>query len=172
MANRNSPSGFVPVRHSAGGEIRTESVDLKSTNSEIGIGDPLALDSSGTYDLWASGAIAGFAAEYKAANAGSGATILAYTDPQIVYSAQTDDGTGTLTAQTGQNLNATIVTGTVSNRRSIAEIDESSGNTTATLPLKVLGLSKAVGNAYGEFNRLDVIINNHVRKGGTGTAGV
>ena len=170
MANRDNPNGFTPIRHINGGEIRTEAVKLNATNTIIGVGDPLVRDSAGTWNVWASGAVSGVAAQ--SASASSGSEIAAYTDPGIVYEAQTDDGTGTLTAQTGLNLNATIVTGTPANGRSIMEIDESSGNTTATLPLKVIGLSKRNGNAFGEFNRLEVVLNNHDLKGGTGTAGV
>lgn len=172
MANRDGPNGFTPVRHNTGGEIRCEQVPLLATNAAIGIGDPLMLEAAGGYDAWTSGAIAGIAAEAKSASVGADQTILAYVDPEIIYTAQTDDGTGTLTALTGVNLNATALAGTPANGRSTAEIDETSGATgNATLPLKILGLAKTVGNVFGEFNRLEVLINNNDRKGGTGTVG-
>lgn len=174
MANRNNPNGFTPVAHASGGEIRTEKVSITASNTVIGVGDPLMQVNDGTLNKWSSGAVAGIAAESKAANGGG--SIQAYVDPNIIFEAQTDDGvtagTTGLTNSSGVNLNATIIAGTASNGRSTSEIDESSGATTATLPLKILGLSARVGNAYGEFNRLLVQINNHVRKGGTGTDGL
>lgn len=169
MANRDNPHGFI-IRYSPTGEVRGEPVILAAANAIIGFGDLLAQTSSGTYDRWASGAVAGVAMQEAAAS--SGATILACLDPNIVLSAQTDNGTGTLTSQTGVNLNATVVVGAATNGISRMEIDESSGNTTADLPLKIVGLDPMVGNAFGEFNQLLCIINNHVRKGGTGTAGI
>lgn len=171
MANRDNPTGFVPVRHLTGGEIRTEAVLLAAANAAIGIGDLLVRTSAGVWDRWASGAVSGVAAQSSSASSG-GVEIAAYIDPNIVFAAQTDNGTGTLTAQTGLNLNATAIAGTPVNGRSIYEIDESSGATTIDLPLKVIGLSKQVGNAFGQFNRLEVVINNHDLKGGTGTVGL
>ncbi len=171
MANRDNPNGFTPVRHLTGGEIRTEAVLLAAANAAIGVGDLLVRTAAGVWDRWASGAASGVAAASSAASSG-GVEIAAYIDPNIVYAAQVDDGTGTLTAQTGINLNATAVAGTPVNGRSIYEIDESSGATTIDLPLKVVRLSKQVGNGFGAFNRLEVVINNHDLKGGTGTLGV
>lgn len=170
MANRNNPHGFI-IRYSPCGEVRGEPVLLDSANAVIGVGDLLAQTSAGVYDRWSSGAVGGVAMASSSASSG-GATILACLDPNIVLSAQTDDGTGTLTSQTGVNLNATVVVGNAVNGVSIMEIDESSGATTADLPLKIIGLDSQVGNAFGEFNQLLCVINNHVRKGGTGTVGI
>lgn len=62
-------------------------------------------------------------------------------------------------------------------------LDFATINTTATLSLKILGLVPTINpnNIYfvqsaipfsGQFNNVVVVINNHVLKGGTGTAGV
>lgn len=169
MANRNNPHGFI-IRYSPCGEVRGEPVILAAANAVIGVGDLLAQTAAGLYDRWAAGAVAGVA--MASASASSGATILACLDPNIVISGQTDDGTGTLTSQTGVNLNATVVVGNAVNGVSIMEIDETSGAVTADLPLKVIGLDPQVGNSFGEFNQLLCVINNHVRKGGTGTVGI
>lgn len=170
MANRDNPHGFI-IRYNPTGEVRGEQVLLAAANAIIGVGDPLQQTSDGVYDRWSSGRIDGFAMQAAAASSG-GVTILACLDPNVVVSAQTDNGTGTLTSQTGINLNADIVIGNAVNGISIAEIDESSGATTATLPLKIIGLDPALDNAFGQFNRLLCIANNHSRKGGTGTAGI
>jgi len=162
MANRNSPMGLVARYHRAGGCIRTEKVTLSAANSIIGRGDPLVMVNDGLYDLWSSGRIDAVAAEPSAAS--SGASIQAYRDPMIVYSCQTDDGTGTGTVQTAINLNATLVAAAPSNGVSRFEIDETSVDTTATLP--------APNNALGEFNELFVSLNNTGEMAGTGTLGI
>lgn len=171
MANRDNAKGAVPRKHLSGGEIRAEHVALAAANTAVGVGTALAVTSAGVYDIWSSGAIAGFAAEAKAAN--SGGTIKAYIDPNIVYSAQTDNGTGVGTAQTAVNLNTTIVNNaTVTNGTSRGELDESAFDTTATLPIKILKLYPSPDNAFGEFNEFLFVLNNTNLKGGTGTAGV
>jgi len=160
----DAPYGFKPVRHLTGGEIRTESLTLTAANAIIGKGDLLSIAADGTVDRAAAAdtTIVGVAAAPAAAS--DGTTILAYIDPNIVYRAQTDDGTGTLTAQTGINLNADFVVANATSGISRMEIDENTGATTATLPLKVLGLYNSPSNAFGEFNELEVIINNHIHK--------
>lgn len=169
MANTNSPNGFKP--YLTGRKVQVTYYDLSASNSAIGVGDPIDYENDGTVDrAAASAALVGIAAEPKAANAGG--SIAVWDDPDQLFVAQTDDGTGTATAKTCQNLNANFVAGTPSNGRSIAEIDESSAATTPALPFKIIRLSDEVGNAFGEFNRLVVRINNHKAKGGTGTLGI
>lgn len=176
MANSNVPNGFKPYGspHGGGGQPVVTEHALLSTNAAIGVGDPVKVAAGGVDRAAASDALCGIAAESKAASAGG--TIKIWSDPQQEFVAQTDDGTGTATALAAIGLNADIVAGTPSNGRSIAEIDESSANTTATLPLKLLRLSDEyqgnVRNAFGEFNRLVVKINNHQFGSHTGTAGV
>jgi len=171
MANRDNPSGFTPRYHLTGGEIRTEQIGLAAANTIIGVGDPLLQTNAGLWDrAAASDVVSAIAAQAAAASAGG--TILAYRDPNIVFSAQTDDGTGTATAQTAVNLNINFIIGNATNGRSIAELDETSADTTATLPFKIRERYLAIDNAYGEFNQLLVTINNHKDKGGTGTVGL
>jgi len=177
MANRNNPSGFLPVNlpTGGGGQPVVEEFDLASANSEIGVGTPVTWASGVIDRAAATNALAGIAAEYKAASAGG--KIAVWSDPNQRFVAQTDDGTGVLTALAGIGLNASFIGTGVTNRRSTAEIDESSGLDTATLELKVLKLSpeysgsRGAKNAYGEFNRLIVKINNHQFGSSTGTAG-
>ena len=171
MANRNNPHGFKARFHTTGGEIRPVQVKLVAANAEIFPGDVLEQADTGEYDIAeAADVIGAISAEYSAAS--SGASILAYIDPYIAFSAQCDDGTGTASAQTCVGLNADFVATAGSGGHSNMEIDESSANTTATLPWKIIGLYQEVGNAFGEFNQLVVVPNNHKMKGGTGTLGV
>lgn len=172
MANTNNPSGFVPYISPNGGsgKAKITYLPLAAANALIGVGDPLEIDAGGVDKAEASDALCGIAAEPKAAS--SGGTIAVWADPNQLFVAQTDDGTGDLTAAADMRKNCNFVAGTASNGRSIAEIDENSGDTTATLPFKVIRLSDEIGNAHGEFNRLVVKINNHQFGTGTGTAGL
>lgn len=174
MPNRDGPRGFTPRFHLTGGEIRPERVRLTAANALIGVGDPLVLTNDGRMDRAAAGnAVAAVAAAPAAAS--SAAEIPAYVDPNIVYSAQTDNGTGVATAETAINTNINFVIGNAVNGRSIAELDQDSaaaGGGSETLPFKVRGLFQSPDNEFGEFNELLVTINNSPFKGGTGTAGV
>lgn len=170
MANVNNPHGFLPVRSVGGGigQPKISYLDLLVTNAAIGIGDPVTLSSGDVDRAAASTALCGIAAESKSAN--TGGKIAVWADPLQCFEGQTDDGTGTGTTQLlTSGANANIVAGAPSNGRSIAEIDESTVLTTATLPLKIISLYKDPKNAYGEFNRLVVKINNHQFGTGTGT---
>lgn len=175
MANVDNPSGFMPYvsPSGGGGQAYIEYLDLSSSNSLIGKGDPVKSVSGVVDKASAADALCGIAAEAKAAN--SGGKIAVWCDPNQRFVAQCDDTTGVLTALAGIQLNADFVTGTAVNGISIAEIDESSGATTATLPFKVLRLSEEMNgrqaNAFGQFNRLVVKINNHQFGSHTGTAG-
>jgi hypothetical protein len=171
MANKDMPNGFLPYLSPADGRPKIHYYDLLTTNDAIGRGDPIVMHSDGFVNrAAASDVLVGIAAEPKAAN--SGGKLAIWDDPMQEFVAQTDNGTGTATAQTCMNLNVNFVAGAPSSGRSIAEIDESSATTTATLPLRIVRLSEELNNALGEFNRLVVRINAHKAKGGTGTVGV
>ena len=172
MANKDNPSGFVPyIGLGSKGKVELVYLPLLATNTIIGKGDPLTLAAGGANRAAASAALCGIAAEAKAASCGD-ATIAVWADPNQLFVAQTDDGTGDTTAATAVRKNVNFVAGNAVNGLSIAEIDEDTGNTTATLPMKLIRLSDEVGNAYGEFNRMVVKINNHQFGSHTGTAGV
>ena len=171
MPNRDGPRGFIPRFHLFGSTIKVEHVTLAAANAAVGVGDPLVEGTDGRMDRAAAGdPIGGIAA--AAAAASSAATIPVYRDPGIVFSAQTDDGTGVATAETAINLNINFIAGAPSGGRSISELDESSATTTATLPFKIRGRWLSPDNAFGEFNELLVTVNNHKDKGGTGTVGL
>ena len=173
MANVNAPHGFAPVRSLDGsGHAHVTYMNLAAANSAIGRGDPVTITGGYVDAAAASAALCGIAAEPKGASS-SDTFIAVWADPAQFFEAQTDDGTGVLTAVTGIGLNADFIASAALSAAglSTAEVDESSGNTTATLPFKVISLQKDPKNAYGEFNRLVVKINNHQMQGHTGTAG-
>jgi len=169
MANVDSPNGLKAVSTLSGGNIRLQYVTFSSTNSAIGYGSPLTLLADGTYDAWSNGlSFDGVSGFQLAAN--TGGTGPAYVDPNIIYSVQTDNGAGTLTAQTAIGLNANLIAGSVSSfGASTAELDESSGAAGAgsdSLPVHVIGLDTTYGNEFGEFNRLLVVTNTSRLKAG------
>lgn len=171
MANVNNPSGFLPYMNpnsACGGQAKKTYLNLSATNSVIYKGSPVKI-SSGDVNIAAAGdAICGIAAEYKAAN--TGGLIAVFADPDQLFVAQTDDGTGTLTAATDCMKNVNHIGTSGSNFRSTAEIDESTADTTATKTFKAFRLSDDANNAYGEFNRWVVKINNHQLGASTGTS--
>ena len=176
MANADGPHGFRPVRALDGCCISTQRFAVTAANGAIGIGDLVVIDSTGLITgrsaaSPAAGTVVGVAAEPKAASAGG--YVAVYASPSIVFEGQTDDGTATATAVTAVGNNINIVDTAPSNGISQQEFDENTAATTNTLVFKILGLYPAVGNAYGEFNRLEVILNKGIMVGaGDGATGI
>ncbi len=178
MANIDSANGFVPYKapHSGNGQPTITEHVLHASNTAVGIGAPVAVVAGGV-NLASAGTgnpMMGIAAEAKAASAGG--KIKIWSDPQQLFSAQTNDGTGTATAAAAIGLNINFAGVSKSGNLSTAELNEGSAAAGATLQFKIIELSTEVQgkiiNAHGEFNRLVVKINNHQLQGGTGTAGV
>jgi hypothetical protein len=113
-------------------------------------------------------------------------------DPNVLFSAQVK-GTGNVTGNIntiniGVNANATYQSelnynynihfgastgGSTISGNSTSYVDLATQNTTATLQVKLIQLEKYPGNNFGTvFNNGLFLINNHIYKGGTGTAGV
>lgn len=156
-----------------------------------GMGCAVALagtaDADGNPDVvrWSSGAIFGVVIGFEEdpnyleqthRTASTERYAFVYTDPDALYVIQEDgDGAKLAAADVGQNAN--IAAGTVNTTTGVSgmQLDSSSADTTATLPLKILGLAQG----YDEDMKIGddhvkwlVKINNHVMQGGTGTAGV
>ena len=91
--------------------------------------------------------------------ASSGRVVWVADDPQIVFEVQSD-GT-TVIADIGLNCQYIIGTGSTITGISGGELDDSEAATTLTDMLKILGVTKREDNTIGEFNVLDVIINQH-----------
>lgn len=94
-------------------------------------------------------------------------------DPNVVFEIQEVSG-GTALAAADVGLNASVVVGTGSSTTGMSamELDNGTELTTATLELKILGLSPRPDNAIGEHAKWLVKINNHQLGSHTGTAGV
>jgi len=166
-ANSDRPHGFKVIGTMSGGmPARSEEMKLAVANSIIGVGDLLTI-AAGYVDRSAASdtEIVGVAMEAKAASAGG--DILVCTDPGVILEAQTDASSGAgpadLNAQASMTYNADFVVTDATNGLSRMEINQDSGATTNTLPLKVIGLYPVLDNEFGDYNRLIVTINAHAR---------
>jgi len=172
MANLDWANGFTLAEGCEAGCETAHYYDISATNGAIGRGDLVERHTDGyvRQAVASSVRIIGVAAEYKAAN--SGGTIAVYDNPEAIFVAQMDEAD--FAAQTDMDLNFDIIATTPDSRGlSRMEIDSSTKNTTATLPIKVLGLlsvTDAYGNTFGANARVRCIINNHLKKS-TGVTG-
>jgi hypothetical protein len=167
MANTNAPFGARLIT-SEGKEHRVRRYPKKSGNV-IAEGDFVINDATGAVEIASAGvALLGVACEYKAATDTSDIAII--DDPEAVFELQANSGV--FAADVFQNADIAVASYDSALKRSKHVLDVASMGTTATLQLKILGLSKIDDNAYGSFARVLVKINNHKFKGGTGTVGV
>lgn len=163
MANVSRPEGFRPK-----GEALRENKYYAA--GIVYPGDMVTLDANGQAAVAAaSTALLGASNSYAAAQ---GDPIMVWDHPDQLFTAQADDAT--IDAQTDFNLNYDLLAtaGNASYRVSRQQIDASTQATTATLPLKVLGLEEKPDNALGAQAKCICKINNHQLSGGTGTAGI
>ena len=114
----------------------------------------VALATAGTTGQDIVGVVRGFLPDFtdltKKHRAASTARIaLVVTDPTVVYEVQEDaDTTPIAAASVGLNVAYTTTAGNSTTGVSKMEIDSTTVATTATLPLKVLGLAKRPDNAF------------------------
>lgn len=115
----------------------------------------------------------------------TGTVCVAYIhdNPDIVFQVQESNGSGAAgtplaLADVGKDANFYVGTGNATinpEGQSGTTINNASEDaSTATLNLKIMGLSAFPPgvNPVGDFAVWDVIINNHILKGGTGTVGI
>jgi len=95
-------------------------------------------------------------------------------DPNALYEAQEDSVGGNIAITDGQkNVDFVVAAGDTTFGLSGMEIDSSTVNTTATLPLKLMGSIQEAGSDLPDTNAKWVVkINNHQYGSHTGTAGV
>jgi hypothetical protein len=163
MANKDIPRGFRPH-----GPVLRASQYVAA--AAIYPGDLVKPDSGGKVARAAASdtGLLGVALSYASAD---GANVLVADDPNQRFVAQADDGT--IDAQTDIGLNYDIVVAAdTTYLNSAMEIDASTQNTTATLPIKVLAVEPKIDNALGTNVDCICVINSHALKGHTGTAGV
>jgi hypothetical protein len=163
MANQDRPRGFEPY----GRVVRANEY---LTSGIVYPGDLLVLVNDGTVVAATAGAAAsiGVALHYAA----SGANVMIADDPSQQFVCQVNGSS--IDAATDLNLNYNISVGTASTlyRRSMMEIDHTSGATNSNYQIKVLRISKEIDNALGANADVICEINHHALKGGTGQLGV
>ena len=180
MANLDAPQGFTPVRHIAGGVIRTNAYEIANgSGTSIFSGDGVQLLTNGTITLMANdtkpiGVFAG--CEYTDQSTGdvkflkvwtasttvatnSAVKAYVYDDPDITFSIQCD-GTFANT-DVGLNSNVTLTAGNTEFGYSKQEITVSTFAVTNTLPIRILRLIDEPSNAGGAASKVEVYINNH-----------
>lgn len=97
--------------------------------------------------------------------------------PDLVMMVQESDaagaaGTPLALADRNLNINFLVSAGTPATGQSRVTINNASEAVTATLNVKLLDIAPIPGNPVGAFANWLVTWNNHIMKGGTGTAGV
>lgn len=94
-------------------------------------------------------------------------------DPNIIFDIQSSNTTGVTQAQLGLNAVFAIGTGSTISGQSGAVLNLATAPaTTATFQLKIMRLTPNPSNGFKGYNNVEVVINNHYYKGGTGTVGV
>jgi hypothetical protein len=202
MANVNKPSGLSPVQYLNGapwnGQAREYSVAY-NYGTALYVGDPVTLSGSsdtngvpGVVLGGATGAIVGTivgVGRYEGLIAnpnnlnviyypagGDGNTnpwyVMVADDPNIIFEVQDSGNGGTPLAASNIGDNANLISGTGNGFISGWQLDPSTAATTATLQLKIFGLVRTSDNAFGNYAKVLVKINNHVYGTGTGTAGI
>jgi hypothetical protein len=98
--------------------------------------------------------------------------VMVADDPNIIFEVQDSGNGGTPLAASNIGDNANLISGTGNGFISGWQLDPSTAATTATLQLKIFGLVRTSDNAFGNYAKVLVKINNHVYGTGTGTAGI
>lgn len=201
MANANRPSGFTPVRYLNGspwnGQATLYSI-AASYGTELAIGDPVI--SSGTANskglagialAAATGAVRGVIVGLgKGPNMVANPSNLDTTkrpasdpaewyamvvdDPNVIFEIQ-EESNGTALAATEVGLNTIpllAAAGTYASGWLLRSASGATPATTATLQLRLLGLSQKQDNAFGAYAKWLVKFNVHELGTGTGAAGV
>lgn len=194
MANINKPSGFAPVNHLIGGSSQVGKTNVYYIPSTDGnayaIGDPVASAGDADTNGVASITIGVAGSAWRGVIVGLGRYEALIADPsnldQIIvpatkthsyYALVCDDpytvfecqeiGTGTVFTSAEVGLNCNGVAGTNNGYLSGWTLDNSTEATTSTLNCKILGLARRVNNAFGQYAKYLVMINNHELKAGT-----
>lgn len=92
-------------------------------------------------------------------------------DPNIIFEAQ-DIGTSTALAAADIGLNINLKSGTGNGYVSGWGIDDGSKGTNATYQCKLMGLVRSQDNAFGQYAKFYVKLNNHFYGTGSGSAGI
>jgi hypothetical protein len=179
VANANTPFGFRPVRNAGNAPFSggLEVFYVPATDgTALYVGDPVikagSADAGGiatvtraTAGAAITGVVVGFLPDgttnqtgYRAAS--TAAYVICTTDPHILYEIQEDSVGGALAAaDVGLNCDFIVAAGNSYSKQSGVMLDTSTKATTATLPLKIMGLAQRPNNAIGNYAKVLVKIN-------------
>lgn len=190
QANINAPSGFTPVRHSAGGIpnrtnnsgdyaiagglasniFRGSLVAPTGTGNNINVVAEGANASIGSFK-GVSYVDAGGNTQFRA-YWGSGQTIQAnslveayvWDDPEVLFDGQVSGTAGLVATNIGNTANVLIGTGSTNSGTSGDQVDQSTLSNSATnQQLQIQSLRLLTNNAYGQFARALVSIFLHYK---------
>jgi len=199
MANTNKVNGFRPVRYLNGAPWNGQAnkyVIPAGNGTATFIGDLVKADATGddagyqtVVQAAASNAVLGVIVgmevtpgsldtpQYRAAS--TRRVVWVADDPNLIFEAQEDGDTDPLeTTDIGLNINVVVGAGSTVTGASGMQIDSDTAATTATLPLRLMGVVQRPDNenvlsAGGQaYTRWEVKINNHQLGSSTGVAGV
>ena len=158
MANIDSPMGFKPVGHYAGGTIRARRYTIDETAPTIYQGDAVILNHlSGAVDLAAAGdTLLGVAAETHVSGS---ANILVYDDPNILYEIQGYTGVTFSASHCGETADLVATAGNSTLKQSRMEVNEPELDPNSQL--LILEKADRPDNAWGEHVKLIVKIAQH-----------
>lgn len=117
---------------------------------------------------------AGLDKTYWPASSASVGYIMVVDDPAVIFEIQ-EESNGTALAATEVGLNTVCLVAANNGYVSgfvVRSVSGATPATTATLNLRLLGLNRKLGNAFGAYAKWLVKINVHELGGGTGAAGV
>ncbi len=186
MANTQAPFGFRPSRRLDGAEpnYALNNFPILNTNTNtIGKGDPVLLNSSGQVDIITpgTGVILGifwgceyydtvqqkkvFANQWAGSSSALAGSVLAYviTDVKMVFDVQVGGSTttGVVAADVGANINFAGQGAPNTAGFSVAYANQTTINTTNTLPFRIVGFSGNVNNDItSAYDTIQVILNN------------
>lgn len=164
MANSDRSTGFLPIRHLSGGEIRQQKYIL-TTGQIVYKGDAVKLVAAGTVEELdaADGVLALGVAATTVDDSGSagGKEIFVWDDKNIVFAVQTTDSITTTAADVGATGDHLATTGDTLTLISNHELNTLGTNK----QFRIIGLVNQTDNAWGEFSKVEVVFNEHMNEG-------
>jgi hypothetical protein len=187
MANKSAPSGFHPVRHKTGGEIRMTKYAIASTyGTALGKGDPVELTGTGkNIQLSAAGNVnslgvfAGcsytdatgekrFSEYWPAGTVATEIVALVWDDPMIIFAIQ---GDSVAEADIGALADWTVGTPSAVTGLSTTFLAVNGATATSGKGARILRLAETVNNAYGAYAKIETMFAEHMLLTGTDATG-
>lgn len=198
MANVDRPSGFKPVGYLNGAPFQGKT-NLYHVSAEdatlIGVGDLVVLDGTGDNATGirnvtraaANGVCVGvmvgvvhetpdnLGRNHRPAS--TAMYVMVADDPNLIMEANEDASTSTIAvAQVGLNFNFIVAAANSTTGMSAMEVDSETGDTTNTLPLRLIGFVRSPDNEFGATATANAKVlvgfNTHQYRSNTGSTGV